>query len=69
MNGPESAPLKNYIKSYMIKVNIYDADDTLIKSENLDYGNFEHKKFLGRLSFWAWELGYAVETLAYKQPA
>jgi len=67
MNGPESAPLRNYIKSYLIKINIYDGEDNLIKSENLDYGNFEHKKFLGRLSFWAWDLGYTVETMAYKK--
>ena len=66
MQGPESAPLRNYIKSYKIKINIYDGDDNLIKTENLDYGNFEHKKFLGRLSFWAWELGYTVESCANK---
>lgn len=62
-SGPESAPLKSYIKNYPITVNIYNENDELVKTEALDYGNYDHKKFLGKLSFWAWELGYTVETL------
>lgn len=63
MQGPESAPLREYVKNYAIVVNIYSGDD-LIRHENVDYGDFEQKKWLGRLSFWAWTCGYTVETLS-----
>jgi hypothetical protein len=60
-HGPESAPLKTYIKTYKLSVRIYDGDK-LIDEKTLDYGNFEDKRYLGKLSFWAWNKGYTVET-------
>lgn len=61
----DTSPLREYVKTYPIILEIYDGD-TLIKSEKLDYGNFEDKKYLGRLSYWAWEKNYTVETRADK---
>lgn len=63
-NGPEFAPIRNYIKQFKIIVDIYDANDAdkLIRSERMDYGNPEDRLWLGKLSFWAWDNGHVVET-------
>ncbi len=66
MNGPESAPLRDFVKQYDIVVNFYNQDEELVRTEKLDYGDYEQKKWLGKLSYWAWELGYTVETIAAK---
>lgn len=66
MSGPEFAQLNQYIKDYPFLVVIYDKDDEIIREVKLNYGNFAHKRYLGRLSHWAWEQGYFVETSAIK---
>ena len=63
-NGPEFAPLRNYVKNYNILVEIYDKDDNIIRTEQMDYGNYEDRIWLGRLSYWAWTNGHSVETRA-----
>ena len=59
--GPWDAPLKEYIKSFPLEIRVYD-DDKLIHCEAIDYGNYNHRKFLGRMTFWACNQGYTVET-------
>lgn len=59
--GPWDAPLKDYVSSLPMTVAVYDGEE-LIKEENVDYGNYEHRKFLGRITFWALSNGYIVET-------
>lgn len=61
-NGPEFAPLKEYVKSFKVKVKIFDKDDELIREETLDYGKQEDKVWLGKLSYWSWTNGHYVET-------
>ena len=61
-NGPEFAPLRNYVKEFKIVVEIYDDNDNVIRSERMDYGNSEDRIWLGKLSFWAWSNGHVVET-------
>ena len=60
--GPEFAPLRNYVKEFKIIVDIIDKDDNVIRTEQMDYGKPEDRIWLGRLSFWAWDNGYLVET-------
>ena len=64
-NGPENIPLMGYIKSFEVAVFIIDLknDDAIIDMRKIDYGNFEHKRWLGKVSFWAWANGYSVETM------
>jgi len=61
-NGPEFAPLRNYVKSFKIIVEIFDKDDNIIRTERIDYGEPEDRAWLGKLSYWSWSNGYTVET-------
>ena len=67
-DGPENVPIQGYIKSYHVAVFIIDLKngDTIIDCRQIDYGNREHKAWLGKVSFWAWEKGYSVETMSLK---
>lgn len=62
-NGPEFIPLRNFIKEYKILVILYDKEDNEIRREIMDYGNSHDRSWLGKLSFYAWEQGWTVETL------
>lgn len=62
--GPESVPLKNFIDSLMVTVLIYRiSDNKLIKKEEVDYGDVKSRKWLGKVSYWAWNQNCYVKTL------
>lgn len=50
----------------MIKVIVYSLreDDKVVVEKTLNYSNFEDRKELGRLSFWAYKNNCSIETLA-----
>lgn len=60
--GPEWAPLREFNKSFKIRVDIYDKDDNIIRTEVMDYGNKDDRIWLGKLSWWAWQNGHTCET-------
>ena len=62
LQGPESVPLRFYVKNFPLVVTIYDHEDNIIRREEIDYGNFEHRKWLGRITFWSCSNDYIVET-------
>jgi hypothetical protein len=64
--GPWDAPLRDYVKTHILMVTVYDFEDNIIKQERIDYGNFDHRKFLGKITFWATTNNYSVETMALK---
>ena len=66
LNGPESIPLRDFVKSFPLTVTIYDAKGLIVRKETIDYGNFEHRKWLGRVTFWACSNNYMVETAKAK---
>lgn len=59
---PEFAPLREYIKSLIVEVVIYDENDNEIRKETMDYGNPADRIWLGKISVWAWNNGFVVET-------
>lgn len=59
--GPWDAPLREYVKTFPMEISVFD-NDKLIHREDIDYGNYNHRKFLGRLTYWACSQGYTVET-------
>lgn len=59
---PEFAPIRDYVKSLTIVVTIYDKADKPIRVERMDYGKADDRKWLGKLSYWAWTNGHTVET-------
>ena len=64
--GAENIPLKEINKSLPILVLIYDLkeNDRLVEEKRIDYGNYEDRKWLGRISFWAYTNHCSVETIA-----
>lgn len=60
--GPEFAPLRKYVDSFKIIVDIVDSSGKVIRSEAMDYGKSEDRLHLGKLSFWAWNEGHSVIT-------
>ena len=43
--------LRNFVKSFPMVVSVYDGEK-LIHEEKIDYGNYEHRKWLGRVTYW-----------------
>ncbi len=64
--GIENVPLKEVNKNLPILVIIYDLrnDDKVVTEVRLNYGDFEERKYLGRLSFWALTNHCSIETIA-----
>lgn len=61
-NGPEFAPLREFVKSFPIVVTIFNSNDDAIRTERMDYGKPDDRVWLGKLSYWAWTNGHTVET-------
>lgn len=59
---PEFAPLREYNKEFKIDVVVYDKDDNIIRQEVMDYGNYQDRIWLGKISFHYWGIGCIVET-------
>ncbi len=63
--GPWDAPLASYNKHKPIIVLVHDLHKETIEQEfRLDYGAYDDRKFLGRLSFWAINNERSIETIA-----
>ena len=64
--GAENVPLKNINKQMPILVIIYDLrnGDRVVEEKRINYGDAEERKWLGRISFWAYENHCSVETIA-----
>lgn len=67
LQGPESVPLREYVKSFLITVTIYDKNDNVIREETIDYGNRDHRQWLGKVTFWGCNEGYVIETSKAKE--
>lgn len=62
LTGPWDAKLNEYIKSFPLIVTVFDKKDCVIVERHIDYSNREHRLFMGRLTIWAVNNGYIVET-------
>lgn len=66
-NGPEDVPLRGYIKDFQIIILIKDIkSDRVIREERINYSDADERKWLGKVSFWACNNGYAVITMSVK---
>lgn len=62
---PENVPLKDYIKSFKMMVVVYNLETELVEREiEVDYGDADDRKWLGRVSFWACTNKRSVETMS-----
>lgn len=66
LDGPWSMPPRrqHFDNHYYIKIVVFDPrkDDKEIAEQVIDYGSYEDRKFLGRITHWAMENDYVVET-------
>lgn len=65
--GPWDVPAKEYYDKspFSITVIIHNLEnDTIDKEFELNYGNYEDRKFLGKITNWAIKNGRSVETIA-----
>lgn len=58
---PWDAPVREYVKHFPMMISVYDGDK-LVKEQEIDYGKYEDRRFLGKLTYWALTEGYTVET-------
>lgn len=65
-SGPWDVPIRDFVKECKIKVSVLDVkdDDKVIHEVVLEYGNYDDRKFLGKITYWAITNGYVVETAA-----
>lgn len=65
--GAENVPLKDINKHMPILVLVYNLQtDALVEEKRINYGDAEDRRWLGRISFWAFTNGCSVETYAVK---
>lgn len=65
--GPWDIPLKGYVKELFIIVLIKDIkSDRYIDEKKVNYSDPEIRRWIGRISYWAWNNGYLVETMLLK---
>ena len=64
--GAENVPLREINKNLPILVIVYDLknNDKVVEEKRLNYGDAEDRKWLGRISFWAYQNHCSVETIA-----
>ena len=65
---PWDIPLREIIKSLHIKVFVLDLrnNDDIIQEIDLDLGNIDDRKYLGKITAWALTNHYSVETMNRK---
>ena len=66
--GVENLPLRQINTSMPIMVYVIDLknEDEIVQQVQLDYANFDDRKHLGRLTFWAVTHGHSIETMSMK---
>lgn len=64
--GAENIPLREINKQMPILVVVYDLrnDDAVVIEKQINYGDVEDRKWLGRITFHAVTNHYSVETMA-----
>ncbi len=62
--GAWDTPLKGYVKELYIILLIKDIQsDRYIDEHKVNYSDPEIRRWIGRVSYWAWSNGYLVETM------
>lgn len=71
--GAENVPMraKDYnapcpIMVFVRNLSATEDDDEIVKQLELDYGNVEDRRHLGKLTYWAITNGHSIETMSVK---
>ena len=62
-DGAEAAPIKHKLPILVIIYSLRE-DDKVVVEKRLNYSNYEDRKQLGALSYWAYSNHCSIETLA-----
>lgn len=64
--GAENVPLRRVNTSMPALVIVYDLnnDDNVVLEQRIDFANFEDRKWMGRVTFWALTNHHSIETIA-----
>ena len=62
-DGAEAVPVKHKLPILVIIYSLRE-DDKVVVEKRLNYSNYEDRKILGQLSFWAYSNHCSVETMA-----
>lgn len=66
--GPWDQQLTEFVTSKKVAVLIHNLKDDIIQHEFIiDYGNPDHRKFLGKLTFYAVKNRMSIETMDAEQ--
>jgi hypothetical protein len=66
-SGAWDVPIQNYVKECKLVVILYSLTrDEIEKEIQIDYGKYEDRKFLGRLTYWAVTNSRTIETMSYQ---
>lgn len=65
-SGQENVPLRHINKNLPVLVIVYDLrnQDAPLVEKKINYGDYEDRQWLGRISYWAYTNHCSVETLA-----
>lgn len=61
--GVENAPPKHNLPILVLVYSLRE-DEKVVIEKTINYSNFEDRKWLGRISFWAYSNHCSVETMA-----
>jgi hypothetical protein len=61
--GAEAVPVKHSLPILVIIYSLRENDKVVVE-KRLNYSNYEDRKILGQLSFWAYQNHCSIETLA-----
>lgn len=61
--GIETSPIKHNLPILVIIYSLRENDKVVVE-KRLNYSNYEDRKVLGQLSFWAYQNHCSIETLA-----
>lgn len=61
--GAESAPIKHKLPVLVIVYSLQE-DDKVVIQRMINYSDFDDRKWLGKISYWAYSNHCSVETMA-----
>ena len=63
--GAWDIPLRGYVKEFFIIVRVKDIKSSrYIQEFKVNYSDVEVRKWIGRISYWAWTNKYLIETMS-----
>ena len=67
-SGPWDKQINEYVRFKKIAILIHNlSDDSIAHEFIIDYGNAEHRKWLGKLTWYATNNNMSIETMSFEE--